>query len=237
MRLQRPLQHLAIASAVVVIALLGFTSAARAATPRIPQVPFCYGSLQGYLNGIGETIDVANDQVDAQVWKTTISGNATFTVMIEYAGYAQQNAIGVYNGDDATPTLYQVFPGAATAGWWATLSFSGTTLTVSLFDNSNVYQGNTSYTGVDKKKFGFYLQGPGGTFYSQDYRNPGTKAQILTYAGTGDNSGSWWQCFEDLPYQYPNCLTDFEDAVLFVESVNPTPALVQTWGGLKAIYR
>jgi len=233
MTTRRPLLSLI----VVAVAALTLASVAQAASPRNPQVPFCTASLQTYMNGIGETINVATDQIDAQVWKTTVSGNATFTVMLEQAGNAALNTIGVYNGDDAAPVLFQVFPGAATQGWYATLSFVGTTLTVSLFDNSSAYQGQTTYSGVNKSKFGFYLQGPGGTFYSQDFRNAGAKAQILTYAGTGDNFGSWWQCFEDLPYAYPDCLTDFDDTVLFIESVNPTPALTQTWGGLKALYR
>ncbi len=233
MTTRRPLLSLV----VVVLAALALASVAQAANPRNPQVQFCTASLQAYMNGIGETINVATDQIDAQVWKTTVSGNATFTVMLEQAGNAALNTIGVYNGNAANPVLFQVFPGAATQGWYATLSFVGTTLTVSLFDNTSAFQGQTVYGGVDKTKFGFYLQGPGGLFYSQDFRNPGAKAQILTYAGTGDNFGSWWQCFEDLPNVYPNCLTDFDDMVLFVESVNPTPAQSQTWGGLKAIYR
>ncbi len=236
MRLQRPLSSLIVIAAVAVAAL-ALASPSSAASPRNPQVSFCTASLQNYLNGIGENINVATDQVDAQVWRTTISGNATFTVMLEQAGNAPLNSIGVYNGDVANPVLFLVFPGAATQGWFATLSFSGGNLMVTLFDNNSIIQGQTYYTGVISSKFGFYLQGPGGLFFSQDYRNPGGNAQILTYAGTGGNSGTWWQCFEDMPYAYPDCVTDFEDVVLSVESVNPTPALGRTWGGLKALYR
>ncbi len=235
MRSQRLRRSLVLCAASIVT--LALVSPASAAALRSPQVPFCYPPLQNYLNGVGETINVATDQVNAQVWTTTVSGNATATFMLEQSGNAPANTIGVYNGDAASPVLFQVFSGAGTQGWAALLSFSGGNLMVTLLDNNHVFQGQLFYAGVNASKFGFYLQGPGGLFFSQDYRNPGGLAQALTYAGTGNNAGSWWVCFEDMPYANPDCLTDFDDAVLFVESVNPPPALGRTWGGLKSLYR
>jgi hypothetical protein len=221
-------------AAVAIVALVTSVTVAGAFNLRSPQVAVGGSSLQNYLNGVGESITVGTDQLDAQTWTTSVSGNATFTLMIELAGNAASNAIGVYNGSAGSPTLYQIFPGAATAGWYATAAFrSNGNLTVSLFDNNDVYQGQTGYTGVDRTNFGFYLQGPGGTFYSQDYRNAGY-AYVLTYAGTGVNFGDWWQCFEDLPSSTTDW--DFEDAILLIQSVVPTPASTQSWGGLKRIY-
>jgi hypothetical protein len=240
MRLLRSSLPLAVTAVFAVVALATAATTAQAFDLRSPQIPFCQGSLQSYLNGVGESIDVTTAQINAQNWSSTVSGNAEFTLMIELAGNAAQNAIGVYNIDDPpNPPLFQIFPGAATAGWSASVHFFPTgVLKVYLFDQNGDPAGNTNYAGVDRTKFGFYLQGPGGTFYSQDSRNGGN-AQILTYAGTGINVGSWWQCFEDLPYVYPDCLTDFEDAVMFVESVNPgpVPARMETWGRLKSLYR
>ncbi len=207
---------------------------ASAFSSRSPQVSFSSASLQGYLNGIGESINVNTDQLDAQVWTTSVSGNATFTLMIELAGNAASNSIGVYNANaGASPTLFQLFPGAAAAGWYVTAHFGSGNLSVALFDNNGIYQGSSSYTGVNANGFGFYLQGPGGTFFSQDYRNPGGNAQILTYAGTGVNYGDWWECFEDLPYGGGS---DFEDAVLLLQSVTPTPTARKTWGSVKTSF-
>lgn len=217
--------------------LAAAASSADAFSLRNPQVALNGGSLQGYLNGIGESINVYTDQVDAQVWSTTISGNSTFTLMIELADFAPSNALGIYNIDDpgSPPALFQVFPGAATAGWFATAHFgAGGSLVVSLFDNNAVFQGQAAYGGVDKTRFGFYLQGPGGTFYSDDTRNGGN-AQMLTYAGTGINFGTWWECFEDLPYVSGD--RDFQDAILVIESVAATPAQGTTWGRLKKLYQ
>ena len=203
---------------------------------RVPQIAFNNASLQGYLNANDGGINTLTDQLDAQVWTSSVSGNASFTLMIELAGNASQNAIGIYNPTaPPNPPLFQVFPGVASAGWHASAHFGGGNLVVTLFDNNAIIQGQTFYAGVNPNAFGFYLQGPGGTFYSQDARNPGGAAYALTYAGTGQNFGDWWECFEDLP-PGSNDL-DYDDAVLLLQSVVPTPVGSRTWGALKSLYR
>ncbi len=219
---------------VAVAAILLFASSAGAFNQRNPQVPFCNGSLQAYLNANDGGINTATDQLDAQVWSTSVSGNATFTLMIELAGFAASNDIGVYNANNPAP-LFLVFPGAASAGWYATAHFgAGGSLIVSLFDNNGNFMGNTAYGGANKNAFGFYLQGPGGTFYSQDALNGGSP-QVLTYAGTGQNFGDWWECFEDLPAG-SGC-PDYDDAVLLIQSVSPVPVNSVTWGHVKSLYK
>ena len=102
-----------------VVALIAFAGSASAAL-RVPQVPVLGGSLQGYLNSVGETINVNTDQQDVQRWTSTVSGNSTFTLQVELtAGNAPANGIGIYNAGFVAPPLYLVFPGAATAGWFA----------------------------------------------------------------------------------------------------------------------
>lgn len=226
-----------LAALTLVAAAVAFAAPAQAQFPlRVPQVTVNPGdgALQGYFNSVGEAINVATDQRDAQTWSTTISGNSTFTFMLEIAGMAGQNTIGVYNGGAVAPALYPVFPGAAGPGWFAVASFgSSGSLVVTLFDNNSVFQGQSVYAGVTRTNFGFYIQNQTGTYYSQDYRNAGF-AHVLTYAGTGQNLGCWWQCFEDLPNGGADW--DFNDAVLFVESVNPVPAGKSSWGQIKSLY-
>jgi len=225
-----------LACAVLAVFAVAMTTPASAFILRVPQIAVQTGSLQNYLNSQGESINVNTDQVDAQVWSTGASGNSVFTLMIEYAGYANSNAVGVYNADEPTPTLFQVFPGNASPGWHALVSFPASgNLLVTLFDASSNIIGQTSYPGVHRNSFGFYLQGPGGLFYSQDGRNAGAKAQMLTYAGTGSNFGEWWLCFEDLA---PNVTDDdYQDAVIVLESVNPVKTEPTTLGAVKALYR
>lgn len=205
---------------------------------RSPQIAVAGGSLQGYLNGVGESINVLTDQQDVQTWASTVSNNSTFTMQIELAGNAGSNTIGIYNGGDAVPALDLVFPGAAGAGWFAIASFRTAPIRVivNLFDDTAALQGTNTYFGADRNNFGFYLSGPGGTFYTQDARNAGSSAQALTYAGTGINSGSWWLCWEDLPIAGGSD-SDYDDAVLFLESVNPTPVSSTSWGQLKLRFR
>jgi hypothetical protein len=221
-------------TAAVAAVLLVSMSALASAALRVPQVPVAGGTLQGYLNGVGESINVLTDQQDAQVWQTSVSGNATFTLQIELTAAAAANNIGVYNAGLAAPPLNQIFPGAAAAGWFATCHFAGGNLVVTLFDNNSIIQGQNFYAGIPANNFGVYLQGPGGTFYSQDARNGGV-AQILTYLGTGQNFGDWWECFEDAgPAQSDR---DFDDAVLLIQSVVPTAVEGSTWGKVKSLYR
>ena len=100
-----------------VVLLAGLAASANAFSLRVPQVPVSGSSLQTYLSNppINESINVLTDQLDAQVWNTSVSGNATFTLMIEFAGNAGGNSLGVYNANNPAP-LFQVFPGAASAG-------------------------------------------------------------------------------------------------------------------------
>jgi hypothetical protein len=226
---------------VASLALGALLTTAASAALRSPQVVVNGGSLQGYLNSKGESINVLTDQDAAQTLTSTVSGNSTFTLMIEFAGNAGSNSYGIYNGGDVAPALYQVFPGAAAAGWFAVASFrtSPTRVVVNLFDDNAVLQGTNTYLGADRNNFGFYLQqgfGANQVLYSQDARNTGSNPQMLIYPGTGDNSGSWWLAMEDLtPAQGAD--NDFDDAVLFLESVNPVPTETTTWGSLKARFR
>lgn len=223
----------------VAVAITAATvSTAVAFDPRVPQVGFSSASLQGYLNGVGESINVLTAQVDGQVWNSSVSGNATFTLMIELTANAANNAIGIYNtGGPVNPPLFNIFPGTASAGWFATTHFGGGNLTVTLFNQLSVIQGQITYGGVNPNGFGFYITSPSGTWYSQDARNTsiGGAARILTYMGTGNNFGDWWECFEES--NIASASADFDDAVLLLQSVVPTPANASTWGSLKSLYR
>lgn len=232
-------QRLILAVATASLAVLAISSQANAFTPRVPQVPVLGGTLQGYLNSKGESINVLTDQQDAQVWSTSASGNGALTLMVELTGNAASNSFGLYNATNPTPPLYQVFPAAATAGWFAIMSFRAgpLRLVVNLFDATATLQGTITYFGIDPTSFGFYEQNinTGQTLYSQDGRNPGLAAQMLAYQGTGLNAGEWWLCFEDTPLAGSD--QDYDDAVMILESVNPLATVPATLGSVKALYR
>src|SRR5689334_5261370 len=139
------------------IALVAFAGSASAAL-RSPQVVVNNGTLQGYLNSVGESINVGTDQLDIQRWQATVSNNSTFTIQVELAGNAASNTYGIYNASFAVPPLYQCFPGAATNGWFCVASFrtAPTRVVVSLFDGSAAFQGSTTYLAgpPDRNDFG-----------------------------------------------------------------------------------
>lgn len=214
---------------LLVTLTLALAAPSFAASLRSPQVAFDTGPLQGYLNGLGEAINVSADQADVQVWSTNITGNSDFTLTLKN-GVADE--VGVYNSVDPVPTLFPVFPAGATSGWFAQMHFTTTSLLVTLFDNNGVIQGQTTYAGVNKNSFGFYIKSANGTFFSQDDRNG--RPMVLSYAGVA-NPGDWWLCFQDVAYPLTN--STFDSAVLNIQSVRPTPTQNSTWGSLKSRYR
>jgi hypothetical protein len=250
--MKQGLRNLVAAASLVVLGNSVVASQANAFALRVPQINVLGGSLQGYLNSQGESINVLTDQQNAQIFAQSASGNALLTLKIELTGNAAANTIGVYNASNPTPPLYQVFPGAATAGWFAVMSFrtAPVRLVVNIFDASAALVGTNTYLGIDPNNFGFYIQNgaSGIILYSQDGRNPGQSAQMLAYQGTGINAGEWWLCFEDTPVNGANASAlasaatvvsdqDFDDAVCILESVNPLATVPSTLGSVKGLYR
>lgn len=222
------------------MALTTIASASTSVVPpyplRSPQVAVNGNELQNYLDGLGEAINVQTDQLAAQVYIPSVSGNSAMTLMIELAGNLDQNVLGVYDAKQAVPVLYPVFPGAANAHWSAMVMFLASgDLVVNLFDDLGAPQGHTVFPGANIQRVAFYLDGPGGLFYSEDARNGGDP-QALMFAGTGRNTGDFWVCWEDLHFNQGSD-HDFNDEVLLVQSLEPVPAATSTWGKVKAQYR
>lgn len=222
---------------VALVALSASTGVSSAAL-RVPQVAVLGGSLQAYFASIGETINVNTQQDAAQTWTRTVSTNSGMSLLIEQTPNAAGNTIGLYNGSPAVPALYPVLPGNALPGWFAQISFrtGPARMIVNLFDDNATPVSANTYLGIDATNFGFYISGPNGTFYQQDARNPGARAQVLSYAGSGVNAGTWFVAFEDASVAAASD-QDYDDSVVQVESVNPTPVSTTTWGTLKTRFR
>jgi len=223
---------------IAVLAVSASFAGVSSAALRSPQKPVLGGTLQAYLNGADGGINVLTDQDATQVWTHTTSLTTTYTIMVELSPNANLNDVGMYNaGAGGAPPLYLLLPGAFPADAFATATFmSGNVLAVRRFDQNAILVSTQNYPGVDPTAFAFYIQGPNGTFYTQDARNPGGNAQALSYQGTGGNAGTWWVCFEESSVAGGSD-QDFDDCVILCESVNPTPALTTTWGQIKARFR
>jgi hypothetical protein len=228
------------AALVVAAMVVAFAcTSALGATLNTRPVPINGASLQAYFDFVGQTINVNTDQEGNALWTTTVSGNSTFTLQLELTGNASQNAVGIYN-DGAPGTLFQIFPGNAAPGWFAIASFDvgiPGRVVVNLFDDNAVLQSSTSYLGVNSGDFGFYLSNAtGATYYSEDDENAGGAPQNVVYAATGTSKGSWWLAWEDSSYSTGD--RDFDDLVMFLESVNlPSPVQATSWGAIKSLYK
>jgi hypothetical protein len=111
----------------------------------------------------------------------------------------------------------------------------GNIVKVNRFDALGNFLSQTTFGGVDPTNFGFYLTTQAGTAFTQDARNPGGLARALAYKGTGANAGTWWLCWDELVAAGQD--NDFDDLVVMMESVNPTPVSKTSWGTLKARFR
>lgn len=207
---------------------------------RIPQVAVYGTALQDRFLAWGESIDVGSDQFDAELLKLGVQNSPTFTFQVELSTASPQRVVGLYDGHAAVPSNMPIFPGNASGGWFAVISFrpNPARVIVNAFDNNAVLVSSTTYPGGNRNSIGFYIQGPDGTFFSQDARNPGGSPQALYYCGTGFNTGQLWLAFEERSLQEGSD-QDFADAVLYLEIVSGylVPVETTTWGRLKARFR
>jgi len=199
-------------------------------------------SLSGLFTSFGESINVGTQQDATQVWGHTVSGSTGYTIMFQSSPSTALHTIGMYNAN-ALPlgpsSMFPLLDGSLGPQAFATATFRpGNVLVVNRFDASANPLGATTYTGVNNNSFGFYVDfdntAPTGMVFTQDYRNG--RAGALTFAGTGPNLGTWWLCFDE-GADAGTGDNDFDDEVIILESVNPTPVSSATWGQLKARFR
>ena len=222
---------------LVGLAATAMLTAPAGATLRSPQVPVVGGGLQAYLISVGETINVNTDQDATQTWSHTISGTTTYTVQFQSSPNANIQQFGLYNGSAVIPPLFFLLSGSVGPLGYSTATFKpGNIVVVNRFDANANFISTTTFGGVDPNNFGFYLSTQNGTVFTQDARNPGALARAITFQGTGANAGTWWLCWDEPLAGAPGD-QDFDDLVVLMESVNPTPVSSTSWGQLKARFR
>lgn len=218
--------------------LLGITLAALCLSAAPAMADMAYGDggtrLTDVLNSITVAPNARLTSVDVEAdalwddedshWTISGPGASVATVVVEVAGFAPFNILGIYDAHNPANKV-QVFAGSATAGNTALLSIRA--------DGS--VELNSADTGIDfaENNFGYYLQSPQGLFYSDTALNPDGADHMVSIQGQGVDtvrlpSGvtKLWQddeyilAFEDL---YGGGDQDFNDFVVMLESVSPVP--------------
>jgi hypothetical protein len=176
------------------------------------------------------------------IWSVGGSGGAINTVVVELAGWAGTNTLGVYDTSNSN-TKVELFDGAATAGSQVTLGFLVTGEVVKGGNPTGIFFGSGNEFGfyldasVGNQDWGFrtpaQIAAGDGIMYSQTGLNADGLNHMYAYQGVGDTVqiGNWahglWNpneyilAFED-SYNY-SADEDYTDFVVMVESVNPVP--------------
>ena len=178
--------------------------------------------LQQVVNNLtlggASSIDVVNEQYGLdEGWQINSIFGAQGRIVMELAGYAGVNSLGIY--DIYNPNLrVQLFSGSASAG--ATTSFD-------IGSDGTVYR-NDMDTGATfaTNLFGFYLNTPAGLWFSQGDLNADHADHMVAYQGVGDHltGGRTWGpdqfllAWEDLASNSWD--QDYNDFVLFVRGVS-----------------
>ena len=192
-------------------------------------------SLQGVFNDItvngDSSVDVTKDYLSDNsdsYWDITATGMSAATMIIELAGFADDNIFGVYNNGE----YVTLFDGSASGGSQAVLSIAlDGSVWVNMVDTGIDFSGTT---------FGYFLDSSanndGGLFHSDTLLNSDGVDHMAAYQGNDSDkvqigpwaSGTWTAneyilAWEDLNGNSQGFDSDYNDFVVMVESVEPVP--------------
>ena len=159
-----------------------------------------YGNSAGTVDADFYDVNAAQIANDS-MWSITSGIASGNSLILEFAGFANNNSFGIYDIYDPSNTL-EIFAGGDAAGSFEVSLGLGNTF-ISLFDGEVA-----SFT---TSAFGYYLSGPGDIYID-----------ALGYGATLFGPGEYILAWEDLPYT--NSDGDYEDFEVLVSSVTPIPA-------------
>lgn len=201
-------------------------------------------ALQTAVNGMTVTpagssstnfaTDMLADSSDSY-WEINATGGSVATVMLETAGFADDNIFGVYASNDPTQRII-LFEGVDGPGAQATLSIKDdgqVTVSKTTLVNGEWVGSFTSFD-FGFTSFGYFLDTPGegGIFFSDTSLNGDGLDHMAAYQGQGDmlklpnvTAGLWSSneyilAWEDLAGGGDK---DYDDFIVMVESVSPAP--------------
>lgn len=178
----------------------------------------------------GSPLDVnGSEQVTSAAWEIGSSTISVSGIVIELAGNANSNSFGIYDLADPNNRL-ELFNGSDSAGNHSALQYLGGNEFRSI--NLGTFATHTATFGGSD--FGFYLGVPGSNYFYSDASLNGGNDQMVAFQGDGSRQANffgtgsttwlpseWVLAWEDVAYNSSD--KDFNDFVVQVESVTPTP--------------
>ena len=187
-------------------------------------------SLQNVFDSIlpAGTVSATNDCLpDGSDARWVATGQPVVTIVIELAGFASQNAFGIYDAADPTKRA-TIFVGSDGVGTRDTVQIMQSGNHYSVMDNGVWAANFTSST------FGFFLSTPQNNTFMSDtslnsdggdhmyaYRGNGATFNGGTLAGTSFAANMYLLAFEDLAF--PNTDRDYQDFVAAAQFIAPVP--------------
>jgi len=227
--MRSPMKAIAVIS---VLLMAGATAYADPYTNIRPINPLGDNGSENTLQEVFDSITVSGginavtQQTPFAVFSSGASGGSVATMIIELAANPGANTFGLYDVGDPTNKA-QVFAGVQGQGAQAVIGFMA---------NGDIRVNGTVVASGLVSAFGFYLGVSEETaFYSQDFLNPGNKAQSLIYQGDGSTKlqipgysqgiftvDEYIIAFDDVAFNKKSD-RDFNDMVVVVESITPVP--------------
>jgi hypothetical protein len=137
-------------------------------------------SLADQLYAAGaRNLNVHTDQVLDEKWQVTATGFAGARLLFELAGFSNSNAFGVYDLTNTSNRL-TIFSGPNGAGSRGLLANDGNQFCAGL------WLGAMDCADFGSHMFGFFLQTPETTFYSQEHLNADNEDHMVGFEGGED---------------------------------------------------
>lgn len=178
-------------------------------------------SMQDILNQIAGdgVLDAANDQAHPSAyWRSGAVGSTAARIKFEFSGNAGINSFGIFDPTNPGNKL-QLFSGSDSQGAWASLVQDATDASLYSAVNTTGTTGTADFAADNL--FGFYLETPNGTFYSDPSLNTDSAEHLVAYQGGSLLGNEYIFGWEDsiLGSQ----AGDYNDFVVTVESIDPVP--------------
>lgn len=209
-----------------------------AAAYAVPILPGNETSLDGLFNASGTgwiksgtPLNVnGSEQTTSAAWQIGGSSGSFEKIIIEIAGNKDLNSFGIYDILNPNNRL-EVFSGSDSAKKSNTVEYDSDS-------TSFTVDGGNTWTAFGGANFGWYLDttdAGGPVFYSDNTLNAGGTHQMVAFQGDGSRlvnffgktgfapwlPNEWVLAWEDVAYGPSD--KDFNDFVVMVESVDPTP--------------